>query len=283
MTLYTVSLDDAEKQFPEFSFISAMPPSAQKAAFHVKDREGHDVCLKLVSPDYEIGRLDREIQAMQNISHPNVVSLLEYTYSAKPNCYRHFLVEEFVEGSDLTASIGSPWNGERAVSVFSQLLDGLEALHNIRVVHRDIKPSNIRMRPGDTPVLIDFGLARHLDLPDITETYVGAQIGTVRYFSPEQFTGNKHDIDTRTDLFAIGIVLYEALVGGHPFWRPSMTRVELQQAVCHSEDYRTTVEFRRLPDSWRILIERLLAKERFRRPYGASMVASMIRKMEDIL
>src|SRR5215813_7131047 len=98
---FSVSIPDAEAQFPDYTFIKALTPSAQKAAFHVKDRNGHDLCLKVVSPGYERERLDREILAMQKITHPNVVSLIEYTFSSKSGQQLHYIVEEFVEGADL--------------------------------------------------------------------------------------------------------------------------------------------------------------------------------------
>jgi len=277
---YIVDQSDAEQQFPDFTFVQALTPSAQKAAFHVKDADGNDLCLKLISPNYSMDRLDREIQAMQAISHENVVTLLEYTYSSKPGQRRHFLLEEFIEGSDLTAHLGTAWPTSRVARVFGKLLDGLAALNGIRVVHRDIKPSNVRIRPDDTPVLIDFGLARHLDLSDLTDTAAGAQIGTATYFSPEQFIGNKHDIDSRTDLFAVGIVLHEALIGKHPFWKATMNRSQLQDAVCNSTAYEAESNFTSLPKKWQLLVRRMLAKDRIKRPHNAAQAAALIRKIE---
>ena len=279
---FTITLADASLQFPEFKFVKPLTPSAQKAAFHVQDTDGNDLCLKIISPNYGMDRLDREIQAMQAVSHCNVVSMLEYTYSSRPGSHRHFLVEEFIDGCDLTDHMGSPWDTQRAASVFGQLLDGLSALTKIRVVHRDIKPSNVRIRPNDSPVLIDFGLARHLNLSDLTDTVAGAQIGTATYFSPEQFTGNKYDIDNRTDLFAVGIMLLEALIGRHPFWTTGMTRAQLQNAVCEATDYENANEFQKLSKGWKILLRRLLAKDRAKRPHNAAQAASIIRKIEGI-
>ena len=90
------------------------------------------------------------------------------------------------------------------VRFFASLCDGLAALKAKGIVHRDIKPQNIRVRSNGDPVIIDFGLARHLGLPDLTKTIQGARLGTPAYFAPEQFDGNRHDIDHRTDLFAVG-------------------------------------------------------------------------------
>lgn len=191
MPLFTIPLAHAAAMFPEYTFVRALTPSAQKAAFHVRDRHGHDLCLKIISPDYERDRLDREIQALQSLDHPNVVKLIEYTFSSKPGQQRHYLIEEFISGRDLKEILlpGRPWTLGNAGTFFAAVCDGLSALKNKEIVHRDIKPENIRVRPDGTPVLIDFGLARHLNLPDLTLTVLGAAIGTPLYFAPEQFDG----------------------------------------------------------------------------------------------
>lgn len=279
---YTVAIDDARKQFPDFTFITALTPSAQKAAFHVQDPNGTDLCLKLISPAYNMERLGREIQAMQGITHPNVVRLLEFTFSSTPGSKKHYLLEEFIAGTDLTDQLKSPWPVEKTARIFASLLDGLAAIHGQNVVHRDIKPSNIRIRLDETPVLIDFGLCRHLDLSDLTATADGAQIGTPTYFSPEQFVGNKHHIDARTDLFAVGILMYEALVGEHPFFLAGMSRSDLQNAVCTSDAYSTNPTFTKLGREWQMIIRRQLERERSRRPHSASQVAMVLRKVGGI-
>ncbi len=81
---YTVDLSAAAAMFPEYIFIGPLTPSEQKAAFHVKDKAGADLCLKLIAPNYERDRLDREILALQSIDNASVVKLVEYTFSSKP-------------------------------------------------------------------------------------------------------------------------------------------------------------------------------------------------------
>jgi len=277
---YIVPIGDAQAQFPDYSFVKALTPSEHKAAFHVRDGDGRDLCLKLIAPNYSVDRLNREIQALQNIDHPNVVVLVEYTYSSKHQQQRHYIIEQFVEGDDLTARLtGQPWSRTKVASFFAALASGLEALRRAKVVHRDLKPNNIRVRHDDAPVIIDFGLARHLDLPDITKTAEGAAIGTPAYFAPEQFGGTKHDIEHRTDLFAFGVLLYEALIGQHPFFRPSRTWAELVRAVCQSDAHFTADSFVQLPKQWRLLVRKLLARQRADRPRTAGQVAAIINKI----
>lgn len=279
---FAIDLADAEAQFPDYQFIKALTPSAQKAAFHVRDQDGHDLCLKIVAPTYERDRLDREILAMQTVDHPNVVRLREYTFSSKPGQQRHFIIEEFVEGTDLADKLkpGQPWILNEAVEFFARLCDGLAALRRKGIVHRDIKPQNIRVRPDGTPVIIDFGLARHLGLPDLTKTVQGARIGTPAYFAPEQFDGNKHDIDHRTDLFAVGILLYEAMTGEAPFIDSTVhTVAQLRDAVCDRCDHLKRPAFLALDGPLRTLIGKLLEKQRAKRPADAAQVAAILRRI----
>jgi eukaryotic-like serine/threonine-protein kinase len=280
---FTVPLADAKASFPQYTFVTPLTPSAQKCAFHVRDEQGHDLCLKIIAPNYERDRLEREIQALQTINHLNVVRLKEYTFSSKSNePARHYLVEEFVQGRDLAVDLipGQPWQIARIVGFFAQLCDGLQALKQKGIVHRDLKPQNIRTNENGNPVIIDFGLCRHLNLPDLTNTLQGAQIGTPIYFAPEQFDGTKRDIDHRTDLFAVGILVYQTLTGEHPFVKPSMTTLaELRDAVCEGREYLARGAFVALEGKWRTVVGRLLEKERANRPADAAQVATILRRL----
>ena len=280
---YIVPIDEARERFPQLEFISALTPSAQKAAFHVRDGDGNDLCLKLIAPDYGRDRLDREIIALQSITHPNVVRLKEYVFSSKEGVQKHYIIEEFIQGSDLTDRLleGEPWPSEVASPFFDAFCGGLSALEGQDIVHRDLKPSNIRVRPNGSPVIIDFGLARHLSLLDLTQTGTGAAIGTLPYFSPEQFTGTKHDIDRRTDLFTLGVLMHQAMVGRHPFWHEDITTADLREAVCTSEEFREDPAFEALPPPWKLVIGRLLQKKRAKRPNSAVQVASILRKWRE--
>lgn len=278
--VFNVPIDSARAQFPDYEFVNALTPSAQKSAFHVR-RGGKDYCLKIIAPNQALDRVQREVLAMQSLDHPNVVKVLEYEYSAKAGRARHYMVEEFVAGDDLSAHMtGHAWPIDKIVNVFAPLCDGLAALEANKIVHRDLKPSNVRMRPNGSPVIIDFGLARILDLASLTATIDGAMIGTPRYFSPEQFKGTKRDIDHRTDLYALGVLIYEAAVGGHPSFQAAMrTMDELSEAVCTSESYIENAAFKALAPRLQLLVRRLLEKERAKRPASSVIVAKMLREL----
>lgn len=278
---FIVPIDEARAQYPDYTFLAALTPSEQKAAFHIRDKDGKDLCLKIIAPDYDVDRLSREIRALQSINHPNVARFREYTLSSTPNSQRHYIIEDFVTGDDLAEHLGPSkrWARADAALCFASICDGLETLREYNIVHRDLKPTNIRVSTAGIPVIIDFGLARHLDLPDLTKTEEGAGIGTPMYFAPEQFTGTKYDIDHRTDLFAVGLMMYEALVGKHPFHTKGMTRAQLRDAVCCSSSYETEAGFKALPNNWRLVLSRTLAKERFERQPTAAQLAQLLRKL----
>lgn len=283
--VFNVPIEQAQKDYPEYDFISALTPSEQKAAFHVKDvSTGQDLCLKLVAPNYDIDRLEREIMALQAISHPNIVRLIGYVRITKPGEQKHYMVEEYIPGTDLGDILhpGQQWTRTQASDLFAPLFDGLAELKNLNIVHRDLKPSNIRVRQDGSPVIIDFGLVRMLNKRDLTSTSAGAAIGTLRYFSPEQCKGTKYDIDHRTDIFASGILLYEALIGNHPFLQSTIDDSQFRDAICESNDCFEAPEFLALPDKWKIIVQRLLKKDRAERPHNAAQVAAILRKIRGI-
>ena len=281
---YIVHIDQARRDFPQYTFVTALTPSAQKAAFHVQDQDGRDLCLKLIAPQSEAVRVGREIDALIAVSHPNLSCIVEYTFSSTPSGQRHYIVEEFVEGDDLTCKYANnrPWDFTDIAQFFAQMCDGLAELRTLDLVHRDLKPSNVRVKTNGSPVIIDFGLVRHLNLPDLTQTIDGARLGTLPYFAPEQWDGTRHDIEHRTDLFAVGILLYMAMTGAHPFYRQGMTNQQLRDAVCNSDDHLNNAAWVQAPSQWQLLSCSLLEKDRSRRPFDATTVAHVLEKLRSL-
>ena len=277
---FQVLIDDARRLFPDYSFVKALTASEQKAAFHVRNQRGVELCLKIVNPNFGLDRLPREIEAMLRVKHPNVVEFVEPNHSVKETGSLHYIIEKFITGSDLTAKLGTPWDPTDAAKFFVELLDGLTELKKANIVHRDLKPSNIRVRADHTPVIIDFGLARHLDLPDLTKT--GTLIGTPLYFAPEQFTGDRRLIDHRTDLFSTGLLLYYAILGRHPFANVAGDLNTLADAIRTSEDQFNQADFATLPNGWQIIVKKLLNKQREGRFNDAAQAANAIRRVGGI-
>jgi serine/threonine-protein kinase len=180
------------------------------------DRE---VALKVLFPEHAIDpnfveRFRREAQAVAGLNHPNIVAV--YDWGQTGNTY--FMAMEYVKGKTLAAVLRQQtrFSARNAAMVAGHIAGALAYAHRNNVVHRDIKPANILMGDNGDVKVADFGIARALDAGhDAGLTQDGAVMGTATYFSPEQAKGE--GLDLRSDLYSLGVVLYELLTGRAPF------------------------------------------------------------------
>lgn len=160
-----------------------------------------------------VRRFQLEAQAVASLSHPNIVSI----YDVGEEDGLPYLVMEYVEGCNLKEIIkreGRLSPGE-VISIGMQVCAALAHAHEKGIIHRDIKPHNILVMPGGRVKVADFGLARVLSLPNVTVTQSGTVMGSVHYFAPEQARGE--EVGPKSDIYSLGVVLYEALSGHVPF------------------------------------------------------------------
>ncbi len=166
------------------------------------------------------GRFQQEGKAALALEHPNIVRV--YEFGIEPTLQKPFLVMDYVEGKTLSATLSDEGalTTERACRLISQVCEGLQEAHSKGVIHRDIKPGNIILTRDsigtETVKIVDFGIAKMIgpdDAQNLTQT--GEVFGTPLYMSPEQCLGQK--VDTRSDLYSLGCVLYECLAGKPPF------------------------------------------------------------------
>jgi tetratricopeptide (TPR) repeat protein/predicted Ser/Thr protein kinase len=174
------------------------------------------VALKLIRPDLAsnseiLRRFKQELILAREVTHPNVIRIFDLGQASGVR----FITMEYVEGRDLRVLLREKGKltPEEAVPIFLQITVALEAAHNAGVVHRDLKPQNILVDKDGRVYVMDFGVARSLETPGMTQT--GALMGTPEYMSPEQAKGLK--VDARSDLFSLGIIFYEMLSGVSPF------------------------------------------------------------------
>jgi serine/threonine-protein kinase len=175
------------------------------------------VALKVLFPELStdrnfVERFRREAQAAANLSHPNIVSI--YDWGEEEGTY--FIVMEYIEGRTLGQIIrgDGPLLADRAAEIGADVAAALAFAHRSGVVHRDVKPGNVLISPTGQVKVTDFGIARAANSDqDLTQT--GAVMGTATYFSPEQAQGNR--VDGRSDVYSLGVVLYEMTVGRPPF------------------------------------------------------------------
>ena len=156
-------------------------------------------------------RFEREVHNSSLLSHDNIVSMIDV--DEEDECF--YLVMEYIEGPTLAEYIHNhgPLSVETAIKFTEQILSGIKHAHDMRIVHRDIKPQNILIDKNKTLKIFDFGIAKALSETSLTQT--NHVLGTVQYLSPEQAKGES--TDEGTDIYSIGIVLYEMLVGEPPF------------------------------------------------------------------
>ena len=165
--------------------------------------------------DETIRRFYREARAAATIRHPGVCPI----YDVGDENGRHYIAMAWIEGRSLSEMLQSdgPMNPELAVTIIRKVAIGLQAAHDCGVVHRDLKPSNIMIDVDGEPILTDFGLARRRGSDDVAVTQVGYFLGTPAYMSPEQVTGDNRQIGFTSDVYSLGVLMYELLTGRRPF------------------------------------------------------------------
>ncbi|MCB9728912.1 MAG: protein kinase [Deltaproteobacteria bacterium] len=238
------------------------------------------VALKLIHPHVVqsqagVERFAREMQATARIRHPNTIQVYDYGQTEEGRLY---LAMEFLEGRSLAEVIRDegPLGFERVVHIGTQVARALHAAHSEGIVHRDLKPDNIMLidRYGERDQLqvLDFGIAHFLDQSHTQLTTDGAIIGTPAYMAPEQAKGV--GVDARTDLYALGVVLYEMVTGSAPFRGPTTVSVLVMHVQVPPRPPSELVE---VPDALESLILALLAKAPDQRPATAAEVVERLR------
>lgn len=253
------------------------------------------VAIKVLHPDVGerdeiVARFRREAKAAAKLDHPNLCRALDFGRDEEG---AFFFVMEFLEGPNLQDIIDDEGiiGERRALAIARQIADGLAEVHRHGIVHRDLKPDNVMIvnerDQSEVVKITDFGVAHlmasTLDDEDSPErlTRVGHVYGTPHYMAPEQVAAE--DVDPRTDIYALGVVLFQMLTGSPPFDADNVARVmskHVTQPIPALEDFNPELT---APDRLQLLIDKLMAKDRDRRPSSAEQVASSIASIEDHL
>jgi serine/threonine protein kinase/tetratricopeptide (TPR) repeat protein len=200
-----------------YEILQLLGEGGMGAVYKAQDRElDRPVALKLIRPEMAsnpaiLARFKQELLLSRQVTHKNVIRIYDLGDAEGVK----FITMEFVEGRDLRALIHEKkkFSPEEAVEVIQQICQALEAAHAVGVIHRDLKPQNIMREHTGRILVMDFGLARTIEGDGMTQ--VGALVGTMEYMSPEQALAK--ELDQRSDLYAVGLILYELLTGKMPF------------------------------------------------------------------
>ncbi|MGH2971148.1 MAG: protein kinase domain-containing protein [Gaiellaceae bacterium] len=244
---------------------------------------GHDrqlertVALKILhahfvdDPEY-VDRFRREARAVAQLSHPHIVTVIDRGSSDG----HQFIVFEYVEGENLKQLVErtGPLPAERAVELGIEIADALAFAHAHDLVHRDVKPQNVLIDSSGSAKVTDFGIARSLDVErGITQT--GTVLGTSNYLSPEQAAGEQ--VTPASDIYSLGVVLYELLTGEVPFHGDNLVVVAMKHVTEHAPSLVG------VPDRLARAVERALEKDPARRFPSMDAFANELRRCRDEL
>ena len=236
----------------------------------VDERLDREVALKVLPPEFawdpeRVERFEREVRAAAKLSHPNIVTVFEFGQGEG----QHFYTMGLMPGGDLKTRIRAHQEGmaaDEARRVAAAVAQALDYAHRRGFVHRDVKPENVLFDEDDRPQLTDFGIARAM--AEGTLTAAGMVIGSPHYMSPEQTRGLK--VDGRSDLYSLGVVLYEMLTGQLPFQASDTF------AVAYSHINDPVPDLPRELAGWQPVLDRLLAKSPDDRYSSADELAQVL-------
>jgi len=264
-----VDINWLSAQFADLRNLAPLSRGGQKLVVSATHARDGDVVLKLIRPDQDVETTQREILAVLKVQSSRVPVIYEHGQIAAPIGDCVWLREQRIIGQNVRELLnGGPLPPEQFLRLGLHVLEALVDAETAKIVHRDVKPENIIRDASGNFWLIDFGIARHLALASLTATGDIWGKATLGYAPTEQIRNLKPDIDARSDLFALGVTLYETVVGRNPFLQPPGTPLEVLRRVENERLAPLTLTFSGGADLWD-LIAAMTQKRRDLRPRTA--------------
>jgi eukaryotic-like serine/threonine-protein kinase len=242
------------------------------------------VALKLLPESFtndknRMQRFHQEARAASALNHPNILTV----YEVGRWLDREFIATEFVEGVTLRKHMRKQLPLVATIDIALQVASALTTAHAAGIIHRDIKPENIMLRPDGLVKVLDFGLAKYVESRPETQTWLktatGVVVGTTAYMSPEQARGQ--EVDARTDIWSLGVVLYEMLAGRLPF--PGKTPTDRLVAIVEREPPSIAKQRGGIPFELETIINRALAKNKDERYARATDLLEDLRRLRTVI
>jgi WD40 repeat protein len=249
------------------------------------------VALKVIRPglaaNQVLQRFQREAELLGQLQHPGIAQIheagmAEVTTAAGAGARQPFLAMELIRGGTLNEYARSAGLQTRErLELMARVCDAVQHAHQKGMIHRDLKPGNILVDQTGQPKILDFGVARatDADMQTLTlQTGVGQLIGTIPYMSPEQVGGDPRQVDTRSDVYSLAVILYELLAGGLPHDVRTTSLPEAVRMIRDDQPPRLGTIDRSLRGEIEIIVDKALAKDKTRRYQSASDLAADIRR-----
>ncbi len=232
MSATGIDLDWIRSEFPELSSLNSLAGGGQKFVLSADHADDGRVVLKLIHSSHGAKMVEREILAVQQIDAPRVPTIHAAGQLSSPIGEVFWFREQRIDGKTVREALrDGPFSAEDVLRLGAQCLECLVRAEAQAIVHRDVKPENIiRDEQGDF-WLLDFGIARHLELSPLTHPSSPFGRFTPGYAPPEQFRNIQTEIDSRADLFALGVTMYECATGVNPFHNGARDQLEILRRV----------------------------------------------------
>jgi serine/threonine-protein kinase len=246
-------------------------------ALHTKT--GKRVALKVITPglgvsEQALARFEREVEVLKQLNHPHVVHFYNNgRYKGAP-----FYVMEYIDGESLADALArrGRFTWEEVVEFGKQICSALKHAHDQGIIHRDLKPSNLMMTSDGQIKLTDFGIAKDLDVTQLTAA--NCTVGTAAYMSPEQCRGERH-LTHKSDLYSLGILFFELVTGEKPF--KAQTTMDMFVAHTQEKPERPSRLVLDIPPWFDTLVLGLLEKKTEHRPFDAAAVAEQLERIQE--